>query len=57
MAGHGVSFYEDDMGFWYGVCLCKWRSAPMPDREDVADAYGDHRAAQALVEWEASRAD
>lgn len=53
---HGVYFHEDGEGFFYGQCVCGWTSPPVPDQEDVADAYGDHRAATAIAEWEASRA-
>lgn len=45
---HGVYLVQDDDDFWHGTCLCGWESAPMPDGEDVADAYGDHRAVTAV---------
>jgi len=55
MTGHGCYFDEDDMGFYMARCACGWLSPPVPDKEDAADAYGDHRASTAIAEWEASR--
>lgn len=53
---HAVYFHEDDEGFWYGECVCGWHSPPVPDKEDVADAYGDHRAEHAVAELSALHA-
>lgn len=44
---HGIHLIQDDDNFWCCTCLCGWESAPMLNAEDVADAYGDHRAAWA----------
>jgi hypothetical protein len=42
---HSLDSDTDEDGRWWGVCACGWQQGPFPDAEDVADAYGDHRAA------------
>lgn len=40
---HGFYDHEDDDGFHYATCMCGWQGPPVPDVEDAADTYGDHR--------------
>ena len=45
----GCEIEQDDDGWFFVSCLCGWQFGPLPDAEDAADAYGDHRAAKAVT--------
>lgn len=46
---HSLDSDTDEDGWWWGTCACGWQQGPFLDAEDVADAYGDHRALTAAA--------
>lgn len=47
MTDHSLELHEDDDGWDYGVCTCGWATPPVPGADIVADAYAEHRLAEA----------